>query len=393
MKKLLVLIFMLFPIFSVDAEEWQEIEKIPSINGSTLEIKEEKEYQWYRIKKEGGYFKEAPSEEFRKTNFWTFAPWSEWQDTYPNEKDYVETKVVYHYQLMKKIKYIRLSEINNSNLTFASILIYNGRNQISYKLEEKDHEIVLELEEPCYFDELEIEMTLVNTNDEENAFLIEWLYELDLPSCMKTYTRQWFSVSTQISFIERKMMQNQLLYEKEKISIEKIEENAHTKVYQRKQYRYQERLDYYEKETKEYSKEFSSTMIESYPYPDLETERKRLFCRFNKKDPEMNEVVITKEIPIEKIVVKEIPVEKIVFKENLNNDLLKQDNNILKEEVENLKYRVASCQNEKSEDLEKNKNSKTVEVKKQSLGVSLYIIVIFLLGYLLGRIVTRKKKF
>jgi len=107
----------------------------------------------------------------------------------------------------------------------------------------------------------------------------------------------------------------------------------------------------------------------------------------------MNEVVITKEIPIEKIVVKEIPVEKIVFKENLNNDLLKQDNNILKEVVENLKYRVASCQNEKSEDLEKNKNSKTVEVKKQSLGVSLYIIVIFLLGYLLGRIVTRKKKF
>lgn len=392
MKKLIILILMIFPICTVSAEEWEEVKEIPVVNGSMLEIKEEKEYQWYRIKKEGGYFKEAPSEEFLKTDFWIFSPWSAWTNDYPNGKNKIETKTVYHYQMMKKIKYIRLSEKNNSNLTFPSILIYKGRNQISYKLEEKDNEIILELEEPCYFDELEVEMTLVNVNDEENAFLIEWLYELDLPSCMQTYTRQWFSISTQISFVERKLMPNQFLYEEEKMSLEKVEENAHTKVYKKEQYRYQERLYYYEKEIKEYSDEFSSTMIDGYPYPDLQTERKRLFCKFHREDPEIKEIIVTKDVPVEKLILKEIPVEKITLKEQPVNELLKQDNIFLKSEVENLKYRLASCQNEKSENLEKNKSSKIIEMKKQSLEIPFYI-AIFLFGYLLGRIVAMKKKF
>lgn len=391
MKKLVMLILMLTPMFTVKAEEWKEVETIPALNGSTLEIKEEKEYQWYKLKKEGEYYKEAPSEEFTKTEFWTLSPWSEWNDEYPNGKDNIEIKTVYHYQLMKKIKYIRLSDINNSNLSFASILIYKGRNQVSYKLEEKENEIILELEEPCYFDELEVEMTLVNVNDEENAFLIEWLYELDLPSCMQTYTRQWFSTSTQISFIERKMMPNQFLYEEEKLSLERVEENNHTKVYKREQYRYQERLYYYEKEIKEYSKEFSSIMIDGYPYPDYDTERKRLFCKFHevKQEPIVTMKIV--EIPVDRIVVKEVPIEKITLKDQPINTLLKEDNIFLKKEVENLKYRLASCQNENSENLEKNKSSKKVEIKKQSLETPLYI-VIFLFGYILGRIVTMKKK-
>lgn len=391
MKKLVMLILMLTPMFTVKAEEWKEVETIPALNGSTLEIKEEKEYQWYKLKKEGEYYKEAPSEEFTKTEFWTLSPWSEWNDEYPNGKDNIEIKTVYHYQLMKKIKYIRLSDINNSNLSFASILIYKGRNQVSYKLEEKENEIILELEEPCYFDELEVEMTLVNVNDEENAFLIEWLYELDLPSCMQTYTRQWFSTSTQISFIERKMMPNQFLYEEEKLSLEKVEENNHTKVYKREQYRYQERLYYYEKEIKEYSKEFSSIMIDGYPYPDYDTERKRLFCKFHevKQEPIVTMKIV--EIPVDRIVVKEVPIEKITLKDQPINTLLKEDNIFLKKEVENLKYRLASCQNENSENLEKNKSFKKVEIKKQSLETPLYI-VIFLFGYILGRIVTMKKK-
>ncbi len=372
---------MFFPIFSVSAAEWKEVETIPVISGGTLEIKEEKEYQWYRIKKEGGYFKEAPSKEFKKTSFWTFGPWSDWQEEYPNGKENVESKNVYHYQLMQKIKYIRLSEINSSNLIFASIQIYKDRDQISYKMEELDNEIILELEDPCYFDELEVEMTLVNEFERENAFFIEWLYELDLPSCMQTYTRQWFSISTQISFIERKMMPNQFLYEEEKASLERVEENSHTKVSKKEYYRYQERLYYFEKEVKEYSREFSGIMIEGYPYPDFKTERKRLFCRIEKKDPEI------KEIPVEKV----IPIEKIVLKEQPLNHLLEQDNIFLKREVKNLKYRIASCQNEKSENLEKNKSSKIVEVKKQSLEATLYVVT-FLFGYLLGRIVTTKKK-
>jgi hypothetical protein len=381
MKKLILLFLMFFPIFSVSAAEWKEVETIPVISGGTLEIKEEKEYQWYRIKKEGGYFKEAPSKEFKKTSFWTFGPWSDWQEEYPNGKENVESKNVYHYQLMQKIKYIRLSEINSSNLIFASIQIYKDRDQISYKMEELDNEIILELEDPCYFDELEVEMTLVNEFERENAFFIEWLYELDLPSCMQTYTRQWFSISTQISFIERKMMPNQFLYEEEKASLERVEENSHTKVSKKEYYRYQERLYYFEKEVKEYSREFSGIMIEGYPYPDFKTERKRLFCRIEKKDPEI------KEIPVEKV----IPIEKIVLKEQPLNHLLEQDNIFLKREVKNLKYRIASCQNEKSENLEKNKSSKIVEVKKQSLEATLYVVT-FLFGYLLGRIVTTKKK-
>lgn len=381
MKKLILLFLMFFPIFSVSAAEWKEVETIPVISGGTLEIKEEKEYQWYRIKKEGGYFKEAPSKEFKKTSFWTFGPWSDWQEEYPNGKENVESKNVYHYQLMQKIKYIRLSEINSSNLIFASIQIYKDRDQISYKMEELDNEIILELEDPCYFDELEVEMTLVNEFERENAFFIEWLYELGLPSCMQTYTRQWFSISTQISFIERKMMPNQFLYEEEKASLERVEENSHTKVSKKEYYRYQERLYYFEKEVKEYSREFSGIMIEGYPYPDFKTERKRLFCRIEKKDPEI------KEIPVEKV----IPIEKIVLKEQPLNHLLEQDNIFLKREVKNLKYRIASCQNEKSENLEKNKSSKIVEVKKQSLEATLYVVT-FLFGYLLGRIVTTKKK-
>ncbi len=385
MKKLILLFLMFFPIFSVSAAEWKEVETIPVISGGTLEIKEEKEYQWYRIKKEGGYFKEAPSKEFKKTSFWTFGPWSDWQEEYPNGKENVESKNVYHYQLMQKIKYIRLSEINSSNLIFASIQIYKDRDQISYKMEELDNEIILELEDPCYFDELEVEMTLVNEFERENAFFIEWLYELDLPSCMQTYTRQWFSISTQISFIERKMMPNQFLYEEEKASLERVEENSHTKVSKKEYYRYQERLYYFEKEVKEYSREFSGIMIEGYSYPDFKTERKRLFCRIEKKDPEI------KEIPVEKMVEKVIPIEKIVLKEQPLNHLLEQDNIFLKREVKNLKYRIASCQNEKSENLEKNKSSKIVEVKKQSLEATLYVVT-FLFGYLLGRIVTTKKK-
>jgi len=388
MKKLVMLILMVFPFFTVYAEEWKEVEKIPAINGGTLEIKEEKEYQWYKIKKEGGYFNEAPSEEFLETNFWTFGPWSEWQEEYPNEKENIETKVVYHYQLMQKIKYIRVSEINNSSLTFASILVYKGRDQISYKMEKQDNEIILELEDPCYFDELEVEMTLVNEYEEENAFLIEWLYELDLPSCMQTYTRQWFSISTTINFMERKMMPNQFLYEEENVSSEKVEESAHTKVYRREQYRYQEKMHYYEKEIKEYSKEFSSTMIDGYPYPDLSTERKRLFCRVHKVEPEIKEVIVTKEVPVEKLILKEIPIEKITLKEQPINSVLKQDNIFLKKEVENLKYRLATSQNEKSENLEKNK---TVEVRKQSLDIPVYIAIL-LFGYILGRIMTMKKK-
>lgn len=383
---------LLMPIYTANAEEWKEVEVVPTVNGSTLEIKEEKEYQWYKIKKEGGYFKEAPSEEFTKTDFWTLTPWSEWGSEYPSGKDIVETKTIYHYRRMKKIKYIRLSEKNNSNFIFASIRIYSGKNEMPYKLEESGDEIILELKEPCYFDELEVEMTLTNRNKEENGFLIEWLYELDLPSCMQTYTRQWFTMSTQINFIERKMMPNEFLYEAEKISFDKVEENAHTTVYESEQYRYQERLDYYEKEIKEYSKGFSAVMIEGYPYPDLKTERKRFFCRFHKKEPEMKEILIIKEVPVEKNILKEIPVEKIILKEHPMNHLLEQDNALLKKDVENLKYRVASCQNEKSADVEKNKNSKKLEIKKQSLTLPFYI-GIFVLGYLSGRIVAMKKKF
>lgn len=392
MKKLMIIVFMLIPIYSVKAEEWKEVETVPTINGSTLEIKEEKEYQWFRIKKEGGYFKDAPSEDFIKTEFWKFTPWSKWQNEYPIEKDIVEKKTIYHYQSVKKIKYIRLSEINNSNLTFASIQVYKGRNSISYKMEEKRNEIILELDEPCYFDELEVEMTLVNVTEEENAFLIEWLYDLNLPSCMQTYTRQWFSISTQINFIERKMMVNQILYEEENTSLEKIEENLHTKVYKTEQYRYQERMNYYEKETREYSKEFSSTMIDGYPYPDLKTEKKRLFCRIHKKEPEIKEIIITKEVPVEKFMLKEVPIEKILLKEHPVNSLLQQDNIFLKQEIENLRLRVASCQNEKSTNLEKKTKLQKVEIKKQSLEAPFYI-VIFLFGYLLGRIVAMKKKF
>lgn len=386
-------------MYKASADEWKEVEKIPTINGSTLEIKEEKEYQWYRIKKEGGYFKEAPSEDFKKTEFSIVtSTWSDWQNEYPNGKEFVEAKTVYHYQQMKKIKYIRISEKNNSNFTFAAIQLYKGRKQIQYQKEETENEIILELKEPCYFDELEVEMTLINTNKEENAFLMEWLYELNLPSCMKAYTRQWFNVSTTAIFTERKMTSNKSLYEEEHISLERVEENAHTKVYTSEQYRYQERLFYYEKETKEYSKEFSSVMIEGYPYPDFDTERTRLFCRFHKKPDEIKEVYVTKEVPVEKIVLKEVPVEKIVFKEASNSSLLKQDNIFLKQEVENLKFRIASLSNEKSEVLEKNetleKNVKQekVSLKKQSLEAS-FSIVMFVLGYLLGRIVTMKKKF
>ena len=74
------------------------------------------------------------------------------------------------------------------------------------------------------------------------------------------------------------------------------------------------------------------------------------------------------------------------------NHLLEQDNTLLKKDVENLKYRVASCQKEKRADVEKNKNSKKLEIKKHSLTLTFYI-GIFVLGYLSGRIVAMKKKF
>lgn len=379
---------LLFPICSVHAEEWIFTPTIPDMDKDMIEIKEEKEYQWYQLSKEGDYYLESPGEEYIKTEFWTYSPWSSWSKE-KKEAQYMETRSVYYYKELKKIKYIRIYDSKSEHMQFSTISVYKGRNKIDITESLVDGEMMIELGEPCYYDEIELEMSLINSVDQYNGFWVEWLYEKNELPAMSVYTLCSFKTVGRVNYRYRNLNENVRSYENEQQSLERIETNSHRVVREEQEYRYRERLDYYEKTVRNYYQEYSSVPVGEYVIPDLETEKVKLFYRLKegkKEEPRVEIVETIKEVhdivevPVKETVIVEKPA---IIKKESSAQFLQ-----LKKELTEANATIASLKNEASKQLE----VKQVNMKKQSFPLFLSIPFLFV-GYLVGRIVTTKKKF
>ena len=69
---------------------------------------------------------------------------------------------------------------------------------------------------------------------------------------MEVYTRAWFEGTYLASYKYSNMNQNLILWEDERISYEKMDASIHQIVTEKLEYRYRERMNYYEKENKIY---------------------------------------------------------------------------------------------------------------------------------------------
>ncbi len=378
MKKI-ILILLLIPIveakaYYTDYTEWEKVKQLPNMAQDLIETKEIKSYLWYKKEKIGKYFSQTENHgDYIKTPFWTYSDWSNWSLEKPKEGE-IEIRKRYHYQTVKPILWIRLSNIKTEELKFTTIKIYNGDKQISFQIHQQKEQVLFELSEPCNFDELEISFTMIELSNNEKSFKIEWLYNLNLPSCMETTTRYWFQGAWDVNYRYRNLMPNQIIWEDIKTTLEKVEENPHTKVSIETQYRNRSRLQYYEKEIRIYDKEYHTTMPTDYPFKDLESEKKQLYIRTRKKVDSIEKTTyetnfIPEPIKNAKTLSKTMP-PKEEFNQEWKNAM------------------IASIQNDQSNEREKNNHR---NLKKGSF--SFFSFTIFLIGIIVGKFSKVKKDF
>lgn len=389
MKTLILVVLLLFPIihgkaenYYTDYSDWKEVETVPKLDQDLLEVKEEKQYKWYLKKREGKYFDvlDNHTEYPYQTDFFTFSEWSNWSEQKPVTTEFMEleTRNVYYYQTMKKIRFIRLSQIETEDLEFTNIHIYNGEKEIQFVQKVKGDTILFELSEPCYADLLEINFTMIEVSELPKHFTIEWLYDLETIEHFETYSVFWFQGAYEAQYRYHDMAEKNLLWEEIRSSLEKIPNSVHCSVWKVEEYRYRNKLFYYEKEIREYSDSYSSLPLEKYPYPDLETE-KTVFKIRTRERRNIKEKV--------KEIVKEKPIVKTIVKEESNKKA-----QLLEQDLKKAKGTIVSLQNEQSRKLESQSCKKVVE-NKNGFRKSIYLFLFLLLGFLLGRILASKKKF
>lgn len=454
MKKILLIVLLLFPMIQVSAETYyspyyesdQEHFDIPE---DLLEVEEEKQYLWYRLKRDGNYFlygKNDP-EYLIQTDFWKYDNWSQWSKSVPleNEHRQIEMRKVYYYQMMKQISWIKLSEIETDDLLFSGIQIYKNHKRISFESSRDGNTFLISLSEPCYMEELEIVFTLEERSNEEKHFKIQWLYDLDSPVAMENYTRFWFQGFYQVSYQYRNMAVKNLLWNDPIKSLDKVETNMHQQVQVEEEYRYREKLYYYEKETKEYDFQYRTIGTNEYPYKDQNTEKivKKIKVRDKIHLPDL--VVLKEKIELESLIESTIPYQISsninwnesgiyqiildtsfgVFKKDIYLDLPlvepvfkiekvekviekpsqiivkeKSECVVVKEECKNVEKQlteanatIMSLENESSTKKEKEANKKIPVQKQSMIPFSMLTLFLFILGIIIGRIMANKKKF
>lgn len=397
MKKVILIVLLLIPMTCVRAEfsytpysDWKEVEVLPNLEDDLLEFREEKQYKWYRFKKEGKYFKlgDNHNEYPNKTEFFQYGEWSDWSNEKPIETKSleIETRKIYHYRTMRKIQFIRLSEIETKALEIMNVHIYNGRKEILFDIQKEDSMVVFELKEPCYPDELEIKFTMEEESNDEKHFRIEWLYDFDTVQTFETYCRFWFSGTYDVTYRSENMAHKLIAWNKEEQSLDKIESDAYKKVWIEEQYRYRDYLIYYEKEIREYSDFYSTFPLKEFPYPDLETEKIVYQIRTREKIEESE----PKKEFVEKIKIQQVPITLT------NNFQEKENSEILEKQLEEAHLTIASLKNEQSRKLETQveKTCPFISSQKEShLKCIILSLLFFLLGILIGRILTNEKKF
>lgn len=408
MKKIICLLLVLLPLSSVKAEEyysdytnWQVVEEIPKMDSDLLEVKEEHKYLWYTIKKEGNYFKEGEEhpEYPIKTDFWTFSTWSDWslekkEESLSQEQ---ESRTIYRYQTMKPITYIRFS--NMSSIHMNEIQIYNGEEEIDFDIVEDKDNILLLLKNPCYVESLKVKIILQDSTNLEKHLQIEWLYDLETPVAMDLYSRFWFNGSYTKEYHYQNMVKKNIVWNDTMTSLEKVEASEYQLVQEETEYRYRDRLYYYEREWREYLDGYHSLMDEAYP--DLLTDKTTLYIRTRKrlepslvpeeKSIEENLVEDAVQEPLQnsKEFISSIPKNQNVKK----NAILKPTCEALEKELEEANSTLMSSLNEKSE-MKEEQASKSIDLKKQSvISPYFFYLVLFFLGMVFGRTLTKKKKF
>lgn len=393
MKKLVLIVLLLFPMIHVRAEisytpysDWREVEVLPNLENDLLEVRKEKQYQWYRLKKEGKYFKVGDEHKDYpvETEIFKYGEWSNWSNEKPVEVESLEleTRKIYHYRTMRKIQFIRLSEIETKDLEITNIHIYNGKEEISFEMQKENSMIVFELEKPCYADQLEISFTMVETTNDEKHFKIEWLYDFDTVQNFETYCRFWFSGTYDVTYRSDNMAKKLIAWSEEEKSFDKIESDDYKMVWTEEQYRYREQFTYYEKEVREYNDSYSAFPLEEFPYPDLKTEK----IVFQIRTREKKEVIEPK---TEKVVKENFQPAPILLTDSGQE---KDNSESLEKELQAANLTIASLKNEKSK--EEVKPCTIISNKKSShLKCIMLSLLLFLLGVLIGRILTSEKKF
>lgn len=389
MKKLFLLLILLFPWNCVKAEtyysdysDWKQVDALPKLSEDLFETKEEKKYLWYRLKKEGKYFKVGEiNEEYPiKREFFQYGEWSLWSNQKPKivEGIEIDTRKVYYYRLMKQIQFIRISQLSSKELQLVNLHTYKNAKEIDFQQYEIGSDIILELAEPCYVDELEIEFTLVDITENEKHLQIEWLYDLESPSCMKSFFWYFFTGAYETTYRYRNLAENDIVWEEKKSSIERLENNIHRQVWVEEQYRYREQYQYYEKEKREYNDVYSNKSIDDYVYLDPTTEKNILYVRTRKR-------IDLKKQTIGPLENKDDSLKKQLEEANATIMTLQNENSKKKEEIIN--------QYEKNLEVEE-KGHKNVDIKKQSFDLSFFLLLfLIIVGLSIGRIVTIKKKF
>lgn len=421
---MVVALLFLFPFYKVQAESYyspygayQIVKEVPKVAQELVEIKEENTYLWYQLKREGQYFR-ISEEHFEyplQTDFWKYGEWSEWTNFVPKiQEGEIESRKVYHYQKMKPITIIRFSDIAPSSLEFQNIHIYKNSKEIAFT-KRIDSNLWIELSEPCYIDELEIVFTLLDVTEEEKHFQIEWLYGLENPVALSNYSRFWFQGAYETSYQYRNMNLQNELWESEQISFDYLESNLHQRVYTVNQYRYREKLYYYEKEWKEYCQGYHEKAPAGCPYYDSSTEKKILKARFREKIELEDFILVHEKIDFSSFIKTTVPYNlssNINWKKSgiyqifldtafgkIKKDVyldLKEQEQTLKKELNEANATIVSLKNETSNQKEAtaHQDPSTFKVKKQSVSVSILFICFFLiLGIGIGRIMTMKKKF
>lgn len=381
MKKIILIILLLCPILKVNAENYQKFQSVEELSTALTEvedIKEESKYLWYNIKREGLFFPLGENQPDYSifTNIVKYQDWGEWSKEKPEEKinREIESRNIYFYQKRKPITKIEISRMEPQNLQVENIHIYKGIYEISFVKKEKDSRIILELEEPCMLEELEVIFTLIDVSTEEKHFEISWLYDLNTIG-MQTYSRFWFQGAYETTYQYRNMNSVTELWGEVQSSFEKLE-NTFTRIVSiEMEYRYRDLLYFYEKESRDYYETYESIAPIGYPYPDLST-KKSLIQIKKKENMETNSLV--SELPNGVFC-------SIVKKEEKCDELEKK--------LEEANATIMSFQNEESREKEV-LSKKDITRNQQSTNVGTFILLfLFFIGLMISRILAMKKKF
>lgn len=329
MKKIILILFFFISCVDIKAEVFYS--DYGSYSAFTEEfIKEDdlisvdiqKRYKLYNeIRSNGNYYIEGNNEKdfpYIDRDDYIVTDFTDWVDKIP---DYVpnrmlESKIIYEYSKMKKIRYIHLYNFygNNGVFKIAELRVYSNNIEIPIKvfcencsenfsqnvLDGNNYSvrgyvknttgyIRIDLNDYYDADTLLIVPYVADSSSEKKRYSLKFTREEDFNS--RSYVKGNFNtyfqhqtedIASPYSFNKKNYQVDDPLYEESKISGGMVLETLTTKVVEHKLYRYKDKLYRYYKYKKEYSNDYYSDKNDKFKY--IDKENYKLYYRYKKRE-------------------------------------------------------------------------------------------------------------